>query len=382
MNVALRASNNRKSNIELLRIIAIIFIIAHHLAVHGFHLLHPDIYNNLDNGSKVFIELLMPGGAIGVSIFFIICGYFKINKDKISLKKVLLEAIFYGLLIVLLFVILKLCNVEYPKEPAISNAKQLLTAIFNPVTSNAWWFLTSYIFLILLSPVINIVFSKVDLKGYIILFLMIYLLIFTIDLIMESKYFSITRGILFYLIGGFIFRFFNTSNKLIIKRIISIILFITSWVFISYLSYNFYNKSIVFDSKNIEILYRDLMNYLENGILVVIAATSIFIFFISFNFNNKIINLLAKTTFGIYLLHDNYIIRNILWNLLITNNNINIMPLIVYSFISIISIFVICMIIDLIRILLVEDKYIKLTDRIINSFKNKHYKKEENENNQ
>ena len=58
------------------------------------------------------------------------------------------------------------------------------------------------------------------------------------------------------------------------------------------------------------------------------------------------------------------------------------MPLIVYSFISIISIFVICMIIDLIRILLVEDKYIKLTDRIINSFKNKHYKKEENENNQ
>ena len=38
--------------------------------------------------------------------------------------------------------------------------------------------------------------------------------------------------------------------------------------------------------------------------------------------------------------------------------------------------------IDLIRILLIEDKYIKLTDTIIYSFKNKHYKKEENENNQ
>ena len=39
--------------------------------------------------------------------------------------------------------------------------------------------------------------------------------------------------------------------------------------------------------------------------------------------------------------------------------------------------------IDLIRILLIEDKYIKLTDRIIYSFKNKHYMmKEENENNQ
>lgn len=375
MNEALKY--NRKSNIELLRIIAMILIISHHLAVHGFHILHPDIYNSLDTTNKVFIDLLMPGGAVGVGIFFIICGYFKINDDRISFKKVLFEAVFYGLLIILIYIILKLCNVPYPNEPKINNIKQLLVVLVDPATSNTWWFLTSYIFLILLSPLINKVFSRIDLKGYIILFLLFYLLIFSLELIMDTKYISITKGILFYLIGGFIFRFLNTENKLIIKRIISLIIFISCWLLISYMYYNAYNKSMSFETVDLEILYRDSTYFLQDGVLVVLASISLFIFFLTFNFKNKIINIVAKTTFGIYLLHDNYIIRNVLWNLLITNEKINAMPVILYSFILIISIFVIGMIIDLIRLLFIENKYMELINKIIDSFKNKHYKNEQ-----
>lgn len=98
----------RQSNFELLRIVAMLMIVAHHLAVHGVqHVLEPNIcYAAYAAGSflnKVFTCFLLPGGEIGVGLFFMTTGYFLCTANQTSVRKVVFETIFYSVLTGVLF---------------------------------------------------------------------------------------------------------------------------------------------------------------------------------------------------------------------------------------------------------------------------------------
>lgn len=363
----------RKSNIELLRIFAIIFIVCHHLAVHGFHVMNPDIYNSYSTFDKMFIDLLMPGGLVGVGIFFIITGYFKINNNKISLSKVILEAVFYGLIVLIIYSITLAFTDFYNHDSIYSYLKNIFTSMINPATTDVWWFLSSYIFLILLSPLINKLFNKLNLKGYLILTILYFLLIYSLDLVIGSRYITITKGIAFYLIGGFIARFITVESNRNLKRWISLFVFIISWCLLAYLYYFFYNHIYITESKNLIDFYNDLILFALNTILAPLAATSIFIFMLTFDFKSKAINFISKTTFGIYLLHDAVITRELIWKKVITDEIMEVMNLQLYSLILIASIFLIGFLVDTLRILFVEKHMINLYENIKNKFKEKYY---------
>ena len=366
-------NSTRKSNIELLRILAIIFIIAHHLAVHGFHMIHPEIYASYSRFDKLFIDLLMPGGLVGVGIFFIITGYFKINNNKISLSKVILEALFYGLIVLIIYSITLAFTDFYKHDSIYSYFKNIFTSMINPATTDVWWFLSSYIFLILLSPLINKLFNKLNLKGYLVLTILYFLLIYSLDLVIGSRYITITKGIAFYLIGGFIARFITVESNRNLKRWISLFVFIISWCLLAYLYYFFYNHVYITESKNLIDFYNDLILFALNTILAPLAATSIFIFMLTFDFKSKAINFISKTTFGIYLLHDAVITRELIWKKVITTEIMEAMNLQLYSLILIASIFLIGFLVDTLRILFVEKHMINLYENIKNKFKEKYY---------
>lgn len=94
----------RQSNIELLRIISMILILAHHFSVHGgFNILKTSFTIN-----RLWIQFLQFGGKIGVNIFVIISGYFLITSKGIKISKVLklwLQLFFYSVSIYTLFVL-------------------------------------------------------------------------------------------------------------------------------------------------------------------------------------------------------------------------------------------------------------------------------------
>ena len=149
-------TKKRDSNIELIRIFSMLLIIGHHLILHGFNVYVNDPYNKKEYGYKAHVCLfLYTGGKTGVNLFFIISGYFYINKKTISLAVVIWETIFYGIL----SAIIGLLSVKFGYELYNISKKDFnkrnIILIFNPVTGNVYWFVTVYTMIIAFSPNMN-----------------------------------------------------------------------------------------------------------------------------------------------------------------------------------------------------------------------------------
>ena len=131
----------RKSNIELLRIISMIFIIWHHYTLHGGIL-----YVNYSNPNKYIAEAIYLLGKVGVNEFILISGYFLI-KSKFKIKKLVkieLQILCYTLLFLILYIVM---------DKHIN--KKMIQQTFFPIIFNAYWFMTAYIGMYILSTFIN-----------------------------------------------------------------------------------------------------------------------------------------------------------------------------------------------------------------------------------
>lgn len=70
-----------------------IMILASHMVCHGIQHCKEtkvayQIWNNGNMLNKLFVSFLNPGGMVGVACFFMITGYFMIEKTSFSLKRV------------------------------------------------------------------------------------------------------------------------------------------------------------------------------------------------------------------------------------------------------------------------------------------------------
>ena len=76
INLNSQIQNNRSSNFELLRIVAMFMIVACHYCAHGIrHLLTPELSSIWLEGiqaNRLFTSFLINGGDIGNGIFFLL----------------------------------------------------------------------------------------------------------------------------------------------------------------------------------------------------------------------------------------------------------------------------------------------------------------------
>ena len=100
------ASSGRQSNIELLRIVAMVMIVASHFGVHGGFNYGEEISLN-----SVWITFFGSGGKLGVDIFMLISGYFAVMSTRFRFSRVLrlwLQGFFYAVGIYLVLVLTKM----------------------------------------------------------------------------------------------------------------------------------------------------------------------------------------------------------------------------------------------------------------------------------
>jgi surface polysaccharide O-acyltransferase-like enzyme len=145
----------RSSNFELLRIVAMIMIVAHHFSVHGGF----DFALDSVTVPRLWIQFIQMGGKIGVDIFVLISGYFLVTSSKIKIFKILklwLQLFFYSVLLYLVFIL--------TGQEDFSIRTFINTCL--PVLNSNWWFASTYFVLYLISPFINIFLKAMDKKQY------------------------------------------------------------------------------------------------------------------------------------------------------------------------------------------------------------------------
>ena len=342
----------RNFNIELLRIIAMCLIVFHHMALNI----------GIVEGNNIDINMIFGiiggiGGKIGVVVYILITGYFYINKD-FSMKKVFtlwFQIFCYSVGFMLIFRILgieKLSKVDTIKT-------------FFPLAYNQYWFITAYLYLILLVPFINKFlngFSKENYNKLLVLLSVIFVIIPT--LFYTNKLIGSTNtpiGILLfiyvYIIGAYIRLYgisFFKNRKL--RNIAIIILGYIALAVIVLIGKKLEQKNIFWS--NLFSYYREM-----NSIFILIPSISLFYIFKEWKLkHNVIINYLASISFPVYLLHENNFIRYRLWHNVFNMEFINNIPGGVFTTLvcTIISFYFITAIIEVLRKNIIEKNVLKI----------------------
>ncbi|MBT0908342.1 acyltransferase [Streptococcus lutetiensis] len=340
----------RQSNIELLRIISMILILAHHFSVHGgFNILKTSFTIN-----RLWIQFLQFGGKIGVNIFVIISGYFLITSKGIKISKVLklwLQLFFYSVSIYTLFV---LTGVEVVSIKGI--IKNVLPVIFT-----RWWFASTYFVLYLLSPYINKLlnsFSKREYHRFLALLTLFWCIIptFTTNSFQSNP---LIWFIYLYSLAGYM-RLYGLLNTVKTGTCL-----LTSFV-VSLLTYL---SAVVFDLLGLKIsAFSEHATYFfeMQKLPILIISVLLFLGFSKLNIGSiKLINIVSSATFGVYLIHDNAYVKEFLWQTLFKNASYAYSDMLIpYSILVIIIVYLTCTVIELIRIYLIEKKYMSWVNNV------------------
>lgn len=293
----------RNTNFEILRIIAMVMIVAHHFAVHsGLDISQMSYTNNL------WISFLRNGGKIGVNLFVLISGYFLVNKSSYksaSILKLYIKALIYGLA---LFFIGRFClGIQGP-----------IYLVISPFSNSTWWFLTFYFVLFLTYPFINKLICSLDKKSYRLLIIITGALLIVPSFVFGANpiYNNVFWFFFLYIVAGYIKIF---GNNIKVKPYILLLIYFAFYVALTVSN----NALMLTQSRNffLEFLYNITNIGITNNIFNILLSICFFLAFKQMKEKtNKFINILAGSTLGVYLIHDSIFISGWLWNTLCQNS--------------------------------------------------------------
>lgn len=358
--------NNRSSNYELLRIFAMLMIVACHYSCHGIrHCLNPEMCNIWQNGitaNKFFTSFLINGGGIGNGIFFMLTGFFMYDKEYEirRILKLLAQVYFYSFFMLFAWALIRFFHVyNFPELSKTSQVMLIINAII-PITSGAWWFIQTYCVLFLFIPVLNNLLEKLKSKGLIIILCFVWIFWFA-PKIFGFGYSNFQMAVFFYILGAVL-----KKNNFTLNKWLSGMFFCMVWFFLTFIDMK---NSQIIKSENIsDMILKVIYSGISTAMLTPLAVIFLFEFCKGIKIrNSKIINTIAASTFGVYLIHDSSVGRQFIWNkvfhCLDYQYNSKYFPILAIA--TVLIVFVSCSIIDLLRKLLLERKTIHILNTLI-----------------
>ena len=327
----------RDTNMELLRIVAMFMVVTLHCIGHGDFL--NDTSVSLEN--YILLRLLDSLSQIANALFLMTTGYYMINK-KFNLKRIL---DLWGKTIFYYFIIWIVCVL-------LGRETQVLKSLF-PVTIGNYWFISAYISLYFLIPIINILLNKLT-KSQFKYGLIVLIIMFGIIRVVSnpSAIYSgaIMPVIIIYSIGAYIRKFVEVKhkNKYIIKYILLTIIFTLIYMILQIYQRITTNAIVYY---RIYLILTGLREY--NCIILIAMAICVFMKFVTIkiksNFANQTISFIAPSMFSIYIIHENININDWLWKSLGIINYADSCLMVPYILLMVLVVFIACLLIDLLR---------------------------------
>ena len=274
----------RDSNIELLRIVTTFFILILHC--NGWFLQEWGGVSSwsADRGFLVGLTrtIIQSITCIGVNIFVLISGFYSIKPKIKSLLNLFSILVFFYVGTYLFGVVIS--DISFTWKHLIKNVCAF---------SRQNWFIQCYLFLMLLSPILNAFVDKCT-KNSLLLYIVVFQLCsFYFGNIHESTYFyfnngySITTFMLLYLIGRYLKRYGNDYFDSVSKKRLIVLYLLSLLPIISIL-----------------LLSKDSARWLGyNSPLLIISAVLFFLLFTKVTIRNRFINTIGISCISVYILH-------------------------------------------------------------------------------
>lgn len=325
----------RDSNLELFRIVLMLAIIMHHYVVNSGVL--PMLLNTRHEFNSQLLLILGAWGKTGINCFLLITGYF-MCKSQITIEKflkLLLEVIFYSLVFNTLFFITGYVPLT------LGNLYKGFVG-----TGLSHNFINTFLVFFLCIPFWNILISNISQKQHLSLLILLlsWLTVLpTMNWRTDIAFNYVTWFGVIYLLGAYIRLYPEIWFKnVFLWGIVSIILITIGCL------------SVIFNS--------DAYFYVSdsNKLLAVAVSVSLFLFFKNLPLPHlPVINWFAQSIFGVLLIHANSdYMRQWLWNDTLNNAAMLSSPwLWIHVLGSVVGIFVICSLIDHLRIRFLEKPF-------------------------
>lgn len=339
----------RSSNIELFRILSMLMIVAHHYVVNSGLIDCIDTQASL-HFQDYFLLLFGWGGKTGINCFVLITGYFMCTSHitKKKLFKLLGEVYFYtvGLWCIFFFTGYEMFSI-----------KGFLKMIF-PFFTVANNFTGCFLLFYLLIPFLNkLIHALTEKEHFLLMAWCIGVYVFLPSFAKANVVFNyITWFSILYVIASYIRLYpkewFNSAK---ITGLLAGASLLLSWISVIILAA--FSRMI---GKHVYLCYFFVSD--SNKILALTTGISGFLFFKNLKIRySRGINTIAEATFGVLCIHANSdTMRRWLW--MDVCNNVGSYQegnIIIHAIASVVVIYVVCTIIDMIRIRLIEQPLIR-----------------------
>lgn len=325
-----------------------LMIVAHHFAYRS----GMEFDTSTITVNRLWTQLLMYGGHVGLDVFVLISGYFLVKRDRLDLSKIVRIWLMMFTYSVAIYYILVATGVE------VDLLKEFAGAVFAPVCVEVWPFASAFFGLMLVYPFVNKLLNALSKNQYRV---MLALMLFFWSVLptftgreFGSNYFLWL--VTLYALAGYI--------KLFPEDFARGKSFYCKWMLIVWgLSFA---SAIVLDILGFK--YEFCARYATHfsgmqHINIVFIAVCLFLTFKEIGVDSKyssVINLIASATFGVYLIHDNPLLSQWIWKQLFRNVEITGNWWFIFESVGeVVAVFIVCMAIELLRQKLLEKWYMK-----------------------
>ena len=334
----------RLPNFEVLRTLAMLMVVIVHFHLHGLGYITGPVINTSSIGLFNFLtyQFVVIICTVCVNIFVLLSCYFLIGKpfNYARLIKLWVQVVFYAVAIALI------AHVIHPEH---HGWREVLNG-FTPIRSNVYWFVASYVGLVLLAPFLSKTTLSLTRSQYR-KFLCV-LVLLGCNVVMDFPWgesmgviggYSLIWFIVLFFVAGYLRRFdLNIRPSRILLCFIVLVLLVWGYdaarVLIGHFAFH-------------QEVHHRVMYY--NGIPFFLSVL-LFAWFKSLSIKRNIITNsligLAPYVFGVYLIHDNPIVREYLWSRIVDLKSLVDSPflLIVMPLVTI-GIFLFCAGVDYLR---------------------------------
>ena len=336
---------SRQSNMELLRIVAMLMIITLHYLDKGNVL--PD-FEQMSTVNHYIAWILEAFCFVAVNLYVLISGYF-LCTSRFTFRKLFLlwvQIVFYSWIIGGIFLLTGLAG-----EGATGIYELIFIAL--PVSAGHYWFATIYVLLFAVSPFLNAAIDKMDKNRHricIAVLLVIFCLWNTVlpitNPVADGNGMDIAWFVTLYIIAAYLRKYPEDMKH-------------KKWVY----AIGYIGCSILTFGAGLVLLWVEKVLgklggyatnwYAYNSLPVLAAAVCLFVIFVKTEIKHvgisKIINVTAGATFGVYLIHEHRNLRYLWQQWLQVEQNAGEPWMILNLLGSVLLVFTVCTLIELLR---------------------------------